>query len=201
MPWRKSATPFRGGRGVFLAIVAVALLVTVRPSPGASLMETRLRDEQGEPLRLSAFVGREKPCALLFVASTCPASALVWGRIKGVWYNHRDADLRMVLVGGNSDDSPEALRAALKEDPAELDLPILWDAGHVLATALGISSTPMAVLLAPDGTMLYRGPLDDNWRDGARAQNPWLENAVREALQGRASPFRDAIAFPGSKMR
>jgi peroxiredoxin len=164
-------------------------------------MEIRLRGEKGEPVRLSALGGRDRPCALVFVASTCPASALAWDRVKGAWYNHRDSGLRMALVGGNSDDSPEALRATLNEDPSGLDLPILWDAGHELASALGVDSTPTAVVLSPSGAVLYRGPIDDCWRDGARAQHRWLDDALRAALQGRASPLSQRSPFPGSRMR
>lgn len=164
-------------------------------------MDLRLHREEGPTVRLGDFTGRENPCALVFVASTCPASLLTWERLKGTWHNYRDAGLRMALVGGNSDDTPEALRTLLNEDPSGLDLPILWDPGHELATALGVDSTPVAVVLSPSGAVLYRGPIDDRWRSRGGAQHPWLEEAVRAALQGRASGTRDNTTFPGSKMR
>lgn len=107
----------------------------------------------------------------------------------------------MALVGGNSDDSPEALRAALNGDAAGLDLPILWDPKHDLATALGVDSTPTAVVLSPAGAVLYRGPLDDNWRDGARVTRHFLDDALRAALEGRAVPARAPPLFAGSRMR
>lgn len=184
-------------RGLFLA----ALLSAALPTLAAGPMDLRMRREDGQTVRLGVFTGREKPCVLIFVASTCPASLLTWERLKGIWYNYRDSGLHMALVGGNSDDTPEALRALLKEDSSGLDLPILWDAGHELATTLGVDSTPVAVVLSPSGAMLYRGPIDDQWRNGARAQNHWLEDAIHAALQGRASTMRDRPAFPGSRMR
>lgn len=107
----------------------------------------------------------------------------------------------MALVGGNSDDSPEALRAALNEDAAGLDLPILWDPKHDLAAAFGVDSTPTAVVLSPTGAVLYRGPLDDNWRDGARVTRHFLDDALRAAFEGRAVPARAPPPFAGSKMR
>ncbi len=192
--------PHSARRAIFLGVAVAGLLAALR-SPAASPLEIRLRDEKGEPVRLAAFAGRDKPCVLVFVASTCPVSALAWERLKGIWYNHRDSGVRMALVGGNSDDSPEALRAALNEDPAGLDLPILWDPKHDLAAALGVDSTPIAVVLSPSGAALYRGPLDDNWREGARATRHLLDDALRAALKGRASPLRDKPLFPGSRMR
>lgn len=189
--------PPLGRRGLFLAALLGASAALAAPSPP----DLKVRLEEGQAVRLASFAGREKPCVLIFVATACPASALAWDRIKGVWYNHRDAGVRMALVGGNSDDSPAELRALLKRDPSGLDLPLLWDPGHELATALGVDSTPVAVVLSPTGAVLYRGPIDDNWRNGARAQAHWLDDAVREALQGRASPARDRHGFTGSRMR
>lgn len=189
--------PPRAGRGLFLAL----LLGTSAALAATSPVDLRVRLEDGQATQVAAFAGREKPCALIFVSSRCPASALAWERIKGIWYSHRDAGVRMALVGGNSDDDPAALRAQLKQDPSGLDLPILWDPGHELATALGVDSTPTAVVLSPAGTVLYRGPIDDHWRSSARAQAHWLDDAIREALLGRANPPRDRTGFTGSRLR
>ena len=189
--------PRRTRRELFLA----TLLFTALPALAAGPMDLRLRCEDGQAVRLGAFAGHEQPCVLIFVASTCPASSLIWDRLKGTWYNHRDSGLRMALVGGNSDDTPEALRALLKEAPSGLDLPILWDTGHELATALDVNSTPVAVVLSPAGTVLYRGPIDDQWRNGARVQHPWLEEAVRAALQGGKIEMHAPPPFSGSRMR
>lgn len=150
-------------------------------------------------MRLATLVKEHPAVALVFVASGCPVSQQYWERIKGVWYNHRDSKLLLLLVGGNSDDSLARLQKVAEE--AGLDVPVYWDDGHAVARSFGMDFTPCAVVLGAKGTPLYRGRLDDSWRDPSKVSHPFLEDAVKAALQDIPSEDQRDGPFVGCRMR
>lgn len=163
------------------------------------------------PAELSIRVGKNKTAPLLSlrkeggilvlitVASTCPVTSLYWERLKGIWYNHRNHGVALCLVGGNADDSLERIQKILEE--RHLEVPIAWDEGHAVARAYGLKFTPEALILGKDGEVLYRGRIDDSWRDETRAQKRHLDAAITAALKGEKSPDQTEDGFMGSRLR
>ncbi len=182
------------------ALLLAALLAAASASaqqPSVSSMT--LRQETGQSVPLAALSKGEHPLLLVFVASTCPVTQLYWERLKGTWRNCRDAGIPMALVGGNTDDSPASLREAMKG--IEFDAPLLWDENHAVARALGVEFTPEAAILGPRGEVLYRGRIDDGWRDSTRVQRRDLDEALSAVLKDQKPNDCVDAPFMGSRLR
>jgi peroxiredoxin len=180
---------------IFLAIS----LFSWSASAKESIAQTLIKNEKGEEVELRTLKADNEILVLLFVSSNCPVTTVYWDRIKGSWYNFREKEVRMVIVGGNSDDSLEAIRTKLKEK--DLEIPLFWNQKFSLAKSLGIQFTPTAVVLGRDWKILYRGRLDDSWRVESRIKNRYLDSAILAALDNKHSKDRNSETFMGSRMR
>jgi len=194
---RKDTGHFKLIMGVACALFVSMLSLSAASS--ATLPEMMLAGDKQEPIAISSLKGDSEVLVLVFAASTCPITTLYWQRIKGAWYNYRDQGTRMVIVGGNSDDQPDAIRAKLKD--LDLDLPVLWDNKHLVAKKLGLEHTPTVVVIGRDWQICYRGRIDDFWRDESRVKRRYLDEAISEALAGRKVTDHADAAFMGSFMR
>jgi peroxiredoxin len=162
-------------------------------------LEIELKNEKAEPTALQQIKKEDQILVVCFVASSCPITHLYWGRIKGTWYNYREQGISFILVGGNSDDDMAQLKQVVKEK--KIDLPLLWDPGHVLANAFGVKHTPEVVVLGFKDEIVYRGKIDDSWRDEQRVKKRFLDDALNAALEGKTISKPTDERFVGSRMR
>ena len=158
-----------------------------------------VKNEKGEVVPLTSLRKDQEVLVLVFAASTCPVTSLYWERIKGIWYNYRDRKVAIYIIGGNSDDSPVLFRSSLKDQ--NLELPLLWDEGHMLAKTFGIEFTPEVVLLGKNGEIFYSGRIDDSWRDETHIQQHYLDHAITIALEGKKTDDHLEDLFTGSHLR
>lgn len=155
--------------------------------------------EEGKADALGTMKKEDEILVLVFAATTCPVCSVYWKRIKGCWYNYRDKKVRMIVIGGNTDDKYEELRKTLEK--TELELPVVWDAKHLVASKLGLDFTPSVAVISRDWKPLYIGRIDDCWRDEDRVKNRYLEDAIGRALEDKKSSAHVNENFCGSKMR
>ena len=154
----------------------------------------------GSSVRLSSLRQDSEILVLVFASSKCPVTALYWDRFKGLRNTYRAKGMMLVIVGGNSDDSMAALASAMEK--RELELPLVWDDGHILAKLFGVEATPTAVVIDRMGEILYCGRVDDAWRDEEQVKDRYLENAINAAFKGEKSKDHlDQELFKGSKLR
>src|SRR3989338_2561079 len=99
------------------------ILITPKTRSFTLVPEIPVKNEDKKWVSLSFLKKESEVLALVFVSSSCPATSLYWDRVKGIWYNYRNQNVRMFAVGGNSDDSFEELRSSLNR--RDLELPIL----------------------------------------------------------------------------
>ncbi len=164
-----------------------------------SVADAPVLNEKGKSIRLFALKKESEILVLVFVASTCPVTHLYWDRIKGVWYNYRDRNVAMTLVGGNSDDSADKIRKTLEE--RDLELSLVWDEKHALARALGVEFTPEVVVIGKNWEVFYRGRMDDSWREEGRVKQRYFDAAVTAALSGKKTADQTDAVFMGSRLR
>ena len=86
---------------------------------------------------------------------------------------------------------PHATRESLQQHAKQykLKLPVIHDVDHAWVKRLGATRTPEATVLAPDGSVQYRGRIDDRYVDFGRrraaATTRDLRNALEAVLAGR----------------
>ena len=68
-----------------------------------------------------------------------------------------------------------------------LTLPVLIDAKHELVSAAGITRTPEVAVFTPDGTLAYRGRIDDRYAGFGKKRPVPTQRDLRDALTAIAA--------------
>jgi hypothetical protein len=123
---------------------------------------------------------------LLFVGTECPISNHYAPEIRRICTGYAAAGAQCTLVypGQLKSDEVRAHLAAFR-----LDLPAVIDRDHVLVAHTGATVTPQAAVFTSDGTLAYRGRIDDLYaslgRPRQRATTQDLRNALDDLAAGR----------------
>lgn len=128
----------------------------------------------------------------LYLGTECPVSAVYTPRFKALVERFQGRPVEFQgLFPQASDDS---LKLAAYQDVRQLGFPCRLDLGGEQAMADRIETVPTIVVRAEDGSIVYRGPLDDN-KDTTRVRANYVEDAIVAALAGRMPRVRQAEAY------
>ena len=127
------------------------------------------------------------PSVLIVMCNHCPYVQAVEDRINQL---ARDYQGRIHVVGINANDAeayPEDNFEAMvdRSNLKHYAFPYLWDESQDLARALGAVCTPDFFLFNENHILVYRGRLDDSWKDPAQIQHQDLRDAVEAVLNHR----------------
>ena len=124
---------------------------------------------------------------LLFLGTECPVAngyAPEMARLAKQF-----ADRGVVFIGVHCDPDVTAKLAAQHAREYQLTFPILLDPEQKLAKPAGVRMMSAAVVLLPDGEVVYRGRIDDRYTDqGKRRLEPTthdLKTAIEAVLSGK----------------
>jgi AhpC/TSA family len=128
-----------------------------------------------------------KATVLLFLAHDCPIANRYLPEIERLRAAYTPRGVRFFAVYAEPGLSPEQARRHRQEYAAAL--PALLEAWQPLVRATGVTVTPEAAVLGPDGTLLYRGRIDDLYAGlGTKRLRPTrreLQEALEAILDGR----------------
>ena len=131
-------------------------------------------------------LGEHKAAVLLFIDVTCPLARGYAPEFSRIAKHYGEKGIRVVGVFPD----PELTAGAAAEfgEKFALRFPLYLDSDQKLAHTIGITRVPEAAVLAPDGTLKYRGRID-NWYslEGKRRPKPTrhdLRNALDAILAG-----------------
>jgi peroxiredoxin len=189
------------GRAVFLILCIAALFVPsiVAAEIGSRIGSFHLTDVFGTVRSSHLFSG--KAIVLVFWSFKCPVSLAYNDRMEEFQKKYKDKGVLIFGVAASSNESPEEIRANLKN--LNLTVPVLLDAGGVLAEKLEATHTPEVFVL--DGTMVlrYKGAWDNNKRVGESGRIAYVENTTEAILakqtlvQAETKPFGCGIRRRG----
>jgi hypothetical protein len=127
---------------------------------------------------------------LIFLLPDCPISNSYAPEIQRICKDYEARKVAVFVVHADPDVTAEAARKHAKA--YGLACPVLRDPTHVLVKRTGVSVAPEVAVLAPDGTVCYRGRIDDWYADyGKRRAQPTqreLRDALDAILQGKKVP-------------
>jgi len=154
-----------------------------------------LKDIEGKEVQMP--VKGAKATVLLFIAVDCPISNRYAPEMGRLYRDFNEKGVTFVRV--YVDDSVEI--ADIRQHGKDFKMPsiALLDGKHALVKLLGMTVTPEVALVSPDGTLQYRGRINDLYlehgrvRDGEFRQD--LRLAIEEVLAGKpvTKPFTTAI--------
>lgn len=133
----------------------------------------------------------------IFLSTDCPIANGYSPELGRIQENFASRGVRFWSVYCEASETDNSIQRHQKE--YQLTLTPIRDPQQSLATALGVTKTPEAVVLRPDGTRAYRGRIDDrHLRLGQSRPAPTthdLRDALDALLNGRpiANPETTAI--------
>ena len=116
-----------------------------------------------------------------FVTTDCPIANAYAPEISRIAADHAGPEIDFYLVHVDPDLTPEV--AARHAADYALELPLLFDRDHVLASSLGVTVTPEACIVGPHGELLYRGRIDDLFPALGKKRRAPHTRDLRDALE------------------
>lgn len=149
-------------------------------------LEFNLLDAAGQRHTAQEWKGA-RAVVLFFLATECPISSRYAPEINRIVAGFTSR--HVVFYGVHSDPGIEAPAVLRYARDFSLNFPVLMDPNQELAAGTGVSVTPTAVILSPEGELLYRGRIDDRYLDYGKYREaniqPDLRLALEAALAGR----------------
>lgn len=144
-------------------------------------LETAALDLDGAVVRPFASGAGVAATLLVFVREDCPIANRCAPALQRLHEDFAPRGVRVLLVYAD----PAATPAGVAAHRAEyaLTLPAVLDPRHALVRATGATVTPEAALVLPDGTLAYRGRVDDRWTSFQDARPLPTREDLREALE------------------
>jgi peroxiredoxin len=176
-----------------ILVIVCFLIISATTSgyePGDKVADFSLKNVDGKMVALSGFEDA-KGVIVVFDCNTCPYSKLYNSRIVALNKKYKSQGFPVVAINANDSemspgDSYEEMVKVAKRD--NYDFPYLIDESQATAKAFGASNTPHVFVLQKTGsefTVIYKGAIDNNPRDGASASKKYVEEAVDAVLNNQ----------------
>ncbi len=162
------------------SVVGVLVALMIGCGDGVSSPPSPLLDLSGRrvnPLRETD----AKAIIFFFVRTDCPISNRYAPEVRRLHWEFSSRGARFYLVYVDPHESPEAIRTHLKE--YNYPCPALRDPQHCLVRQTGVRVTPEAAVFRPDGKMVYRGRIDNQYVDFGKARPAPTRHDLQEVLE------------------
>lgn len=130
-----------------------------------------------DPTGQAVTVPTDPQCELLvlvFVGTECPLVRRYLPRLTELAQHFPEPRVMLVGIDSNAQDAPSELAQLARE--FSLRWPLLHDPAHHIADQLAATRTPEAVVLDRQGTVRYRGRIDDQFGIGFQRAAPRRED-------------------------
>ena len=117
---------------------------------------------------------------LIFLGAECPISDAYAPEIKRLSAEYAMRNIKFYAVYDDGDLPESEVRA--HAEAFGFECPVLLDPRHILAHAVGAVATPEAVLIGANGSMLYRGRIDDQFAALGKQRPATTRHDLRAAL-------------------
>ena len=180
-----------------LMLMLLVGLATIAASPvnngyqvGDTVTDFELKNVDGKMISLADFKAA-KGFIIIFDCNTCPMSRAYSTRIIALNKKFASQGFPVVLINPNSAEmvpaeSFDEMKSHAKEHG--YDFPYLYDESQDVVRKFNPTNTPHTFVLHKTSNGLqvaYIGAIDNNSRDGAKAERHFVEEAVNELLAGK----------------
>ncbi len=142
-----------------------------------------IQDLDGRLHTLAEWADRQA-VVLFAIAPDCPVSRVYQSEMARLAREYGPRGIAFFGIDPGAGVSPET--STWRGSGWDLPFPILHDPARTVIRQAGVTVTPEAVVLLPDGQVLYRGRIDDRYAtDGKTRSEPLardLENALKAIL-------------------
>jgi peroxiredoxin len=162
-------------------------MATPAAAVGTTCPEFTLPDVEGAQRRRDDVV-IGKAALVVFFCNHCPYAKAVEDRLIALHLEFASRGLSTTLIASNDwvaypDDAPEKLRERAQQK--SYPFPYLVDESQRVARAFDAAATPDFFLFDGSKKLVYRGRIDDNWKQPELVKQRELAAAVDAVLSGK----------------
>lgn len=152
----------------------------------APLKDAKMNGVSGSVASL-ADLNQENGIVVIFSCNTCPFVVAWENRYNPLYQFAKEHKVGMAVINSNylkrdGDDSPEAMKKHAEDKGYQF--PYLIDAESQLANAFGAQTTPHVFLFDKNFQLVYKGAIDDNYKNAEEVHAKYLENAISSLAKG-----------------
>jgi peroxiredoxin len=136
---------------------------------------------------LDSNVIKSSVLAVIFTCNHCPYAQAYEDRLVAMAEKFKDAGVQFVLISSNdATDYPEDSFKAMQKKVAEkgYKFPYCYDESQEVAHSFGALCTPHCFVFNQERNLMYKGRIDDSWRDASAVQDASLQNAITDLVAG-----------------
>jgi len=153
------------------------------PTPvPTNLMQVAMGDKIS--IAISSRANHEKPLFIHFYNFDCSCSKFNITEFQSMYYRFSDKVDFLAVIQSSE---PDARLAQRFQELMGVTIPTKVDQEGKLAKALGVYSTPQAVIIASDSTVFYKGNYNAS-RYCTSKSTKFAEMALEDILEGKESP-------------
>jgi len=135
---------------------------------------------------------------VVFSCNTCPFVVAWEDRYNDLAALSGEAGVNMVLLNSNeayrdAEDSPVNMRYHAND--MNYSMPYLIDKEHKVADALAAKTTPHVFLFDKDLKLVYKGAIDDNYKDKSAVKETYLRDALAAIKAGDEIKVKETKAL------
>ena len=151
------------------------------------LMEKKLKSVNGISYSLKN-ICEKNGLLVLFTSNTCPFVVKWEDRYKLAEELAKKNNIGFVYINSNykkrdGDDSFEEMKKHAKK--MNYRFPYLLDEKSELANTFGAKTTPHFFLFNSNDQLVYKGAIDDNYKDIKKVKEFYLEDAINQLTKGK----------------
>ena len=164
----------------------MALLESTMPPLGTPIHDFSLEGVDSKTHSLRNYSEKEI-IVIIFMCNHCPYVKAVLKRIIELQNEFIDRGVQFIGINPNDatrypDDSLENMKISAKEN--DFSFPYLIDPGQEVAKSYGAVCTPDLYVYGKNRKLVYRGRIDDNWKDSEKVTQQDLKLALKNILSG-----------------
>ena len=124
---------------------------------------------------------------VIFTCNTCPFVVMWEDRYKLVEQIAEENNIGLVYINSNykkrkSDDSFERMQKHAEK--MDYQFPYLLDEKSKLANIFGAKTTPHIFLFDNKNTLVFKGAIDDNYKEIKKVEKFYLKDAIKQLVSG-----------------
>ena len=164
----------------------MALLKSTMPPLGTPAHDFSLEGTDSKTHSLKNYSEKEI-IVIVFMCNHCPYVKAVLKRIIDLQNEFIDRGVQFIGINPNDatrypDDSLENMKISAKEN--DFSFPYLIDPSQEVAKSYGAVCTPDLYVYGKNRKLVYRGRIDDNWKDSEKVTQQDLKLALKNILSG-----------------
>jgi len=143
-----------------------------------------LRGVDGQLYSLAAW--KDVPAVVVvFFANRCPVAEAYEQRLLQLTADFRDRGVRVIAVSVSHHASDRFEKMQQRAHERRWTVPYVQDLTQDIARKYGATTTSQVFLLNAERKIAYMGAIDDQWKDAAKVETPYLRDALTAVLAGK----------------